>query len=119
MRHRNGHRRPTGFLRGPLKYIPGVEALCPSACPRQDKVAMRQVCLILSHDEVSASLFSVLLYDSFDSGGIFDLPRTSEVDLIGALALQHLTSFRRRGDLESEGLDDRPDFTHLDRKSVV
>src|SRR3546814_109584 len=66
-------------------------------------------------DELSSILFSVLLYDSFDSGGIFDLPRTSEVDLIGALALQHLTSFRRRGDLESEGLDDRPDFTHLVR----
>src|SRR3546814_3398048 len=54
-------------------------------------------------DELSSILFSVLLYDSFDSGGIFDLPRTSEVDLIGALALQHLTSFRRRGDLKSEG----------------
>src|SRR3546814_4124905 len=70
---------------------------------------------IFSPDELSSILFSVLLYDSFDSGGIFDLPRTSEVDLIGALALQHLTSFRRRGDLESEGLDDRPDFTHLVR----
>src|SRR3546814_20869037 len=84
----------------------------------QDQVAIRQGGLILSPDELSSILFSVLLYDSFDSGGIFDLPRTSEVDLIGALALQHLTSFRRRGDLESEGLDARPDFTHLVRTQI-